>query len=112
MSISPRRSITAQTAWTDPDWGSQYKSNWTRSYIYCQGPCGNTGSWGYGINGQSLPTKVGSLVPLDMEHGLAAPGGGVQARLNPGYQTLDILERHGQGPPPQLWPLHGPGMPT
>ena len=47
-----------------------------------------------------------------MEHGLSAPVGGVQARLNPGYQTVDVLELYGQGNPPQLSPLHGPGIPN
>ena len=47
-----------------------------------------------------------------MEHGMTAPGGGVQARLNLGYQTSDVLEHCGQGSPQQLYPLCGPGMPT
>ena len=45
---------------------------------------------------------MGSLVPLDMEHGMAAPGGGVQAGLNLGYQTSDVIEYCGQGSPTQL----------
>ena len=47
-----------------------------------------------------------------MEHGMAAPGGGVQAGLNIGYQKADVLEHRGQGPPPQLYPRCGPEMPT
>ena len=47
-----------------------------------------------------------------MEHGLVAPGGVVQAGLNFGYQTADVFECRGQGPPPQLWPVHGPGIPN
>ena len=33
-----------------------------------------------------------------MDHGSAAPGGGVQAGLPPGYRPTDIIERRGQGP--------------
>ena len=35
---------------------------------------------------------------MDMDHFLDAPGGGVQARLTPGYQSLNALEHRGQGP--------------
>ena len=47
-----------------------------------------------------------------MEHGMAAPAGGVHSGLNPAHQTADVLEHRGQGPPPQLLPLHGPWMST
>ena len=45
---------------------------------------------------------MGALVLLDTEHGLAAPGGGVQAGLNPGYQTANGLELRGKGTSPEL----------
>ena len=47
-----------------------------------------------------------------MYHGLAAPGGGVQAGLPPCYQKPEALKRHGQGTLPKLQSLHVPGLHT